>query len=225
MTSAAANFPPAAPPRAGVSSSKLHRPRQGLPLTGHWGVRGERADIKIRKVHLCPPGTIASIQTKSLKAEKTLVLSGGRSHRKDSGTVLCGWIRKLAGEHSILARTKHLERRSSSRRILLPVKGCGEQCSNRQGIPLVRATFRSRKYQPCVLGGGTHCPAPLLLVRVLIKKLLVTHNLEWWDGEGDGREIQEGGDIGVPMADSCCLTENHKFYNTIILQLNNLSGK
>ena len=105
------------------------------------------------------------------------------------------------------------------------MKGCGEQCSNRQGIPLVQTTFRSRKYQPCVLGGGTHCPAPLLLVRVLIKKLLVTHNLEWWDGEGDGREIQEGGDMGVPMANSCCLTENHKFYNTIILQLNNLSGK
>ena len=24
-----------------------------------------------------------------------------------------------------------------------------------------------------------------------------------WDGEGDGREIQEGGDICTPMADSC----------------------
>ena len=28
-------------------------------------------------------------------------------------------------------------------------------------------------------------------------------NLEGWDGEGDGREVQEGGDIGTPMADSC----------------------
>ena len=27
-------------------------------------------------------------------------------------------------------------------------------------------------------------------------------NLEGWDGEGDGREVQEGGDIGIPMADS-----------------------
>ena len=26
-------------------------------------------------------------------------------------------------------------------------------------------------------------------------------NLEGWDGEGDGREAQEGGDICVPMAD------------------------
>ena len=28
-------------------------------------------------------------------------------------------------------------------------------------------------------------------------------NLEGWDGEGDGKEVQEGGDICIPMADSC----------------------
>ena len=28
-------------------------------------------------------------------------------------------------------------------------------------------------------------------------------NLEGWDGEGNGREIQEGGDIYIHMADSC----------------------
>ena len=28
-------------------------------------------------------------------------------------------------------------------------------------------------------------------------------NLEVWDGEGDGREFQKGGDICIPMADSC----------------------
>ena len=28
-------------------------------------------------------------------------------------------------------------------------------------------------------------------------------NLEEWDGAGDGREVQEGGDIFIPMADSC----------------------
>ena len=27
-------------------------------------------------------------------------------------------------------------------------------------------------------------------------------NLEGWDGEGDGREVQKGGDIRIPMADS-----------------------
>jgi len=36
-------------------------------------------------------------------------------------------------------------------------------------------------------------------------------NLEGWGGEGDGREVQEGGDICIPMADSgWCLTENYK---------------
>ena len=28
-------------------------------------------------------------------------------------------------------------------------------------------------------------------------------NLEGWDGEGDGREVQKGGDIYIPMADLC----------------------
>ena len=28
-------------------------------------------------------------------------------------------------------------------------------------------------------------------------------NLEGWDGERDGREVQKGGDICTPMADSC----------------------
>ena len=28
-------------------------------------------------------------------------------------------------------------------------------------------------------------------------------NLEGWDGEGDGKEVKEGGDICIPVADSC----------------------
>ena len=28
-------------------------------------------------------------------------------------------------------------------------------------------------------------------------------NLEGWDGEGDRSEVQKGGDICIPMADSC----------------------
>ena len=28
-------------------------------------------------------------------------------------------------------------------------------------------------------------------------------NLEGWDGEGNGREAKEGGDICIPMPDSC----------------------
>ena len=36
-------------------------------------------------------------------------------------------------------------------------------------------------------------------------------NVEEWGGEGDGREVQKGGDIGIPVADSCwSWTENNK---------------
>ena len=28
-------------------------------------------------------------------------------------------------------------------------------------------------------------------------------NLERWDGEGDGKEVQNRGDISIPVADSC----------------------
>ena len=28
-------------------------------------------------------------------------------------------------------------------------------------------------------------------------------NIEGWDGEEDGREVEKGGDICIPMADSC----------------------
>ena len=46
-------------------------------------------------------------------------------------------------------------------------------------------------------------------------------NLERWDGEGDGREASEGGDMGVPMANSCwCMTKkNTRFCKANIFQL------
>ena len=34
-----------------------------------------------------------------------------------------------------------------------------------------------------------------------LKQGLCIH-LEGWDGEGDGREVQKGGDICIPVADS-----------------------
>ena len=38
-------------------------------------------------------------------------------------------------------------------------------------------------------------------------------NLEWWDEVGGGREVQEGGDICILIADSCgCMAET----NTIL---------
>ena len=36
-------------------------------------------------------------------------------------------------------------------------------------------------------------------------------NLEGWDGEGDGREVQKGGDICIRVIDSCwSLTEKQQ---------------
>ena len=32
---------------------------------------------------------------------------------------------------------------------------------------------------------------------------MLCDHLEGWDGEGDGEEVQEEGDIGIPVADSC----------------------
>ena len=32
---------------------------------------------------------------------------------------------------------------------------------------------------------------------------MLCDNLEGWDGVGDGREVQEGGDMCLLMADSC----------------------
>ena len=51
-------------------------------------------------------------------------------------------------------------------------------------------------------------------------KLGLCNNLESWDGEGGGREVQEGRDIYIPMADSYWgLTEKKtKFCKAIILQ-------
>ena len=54
----------------------------------------------------------------------------------------------------------------------------------------------------------------LMLLRSLreVKQgLCINLDLEGWEGEGDGREGQKGGDICTAMADSCCfLTENNK---------------
>ena len=46
-------------------------------------------------------------------------------------------------------------------------------------------------------------------------KAVPCDNLEWGDGMGGGREVQEGGDIGIPMTDSYwCKGET----NTIVKQ-------
>ena len=34
-------------------------------------------------------------------------------------------------------------------------------------------------------------------------KIIALQNFVWWNGDGDGREVQGGGNICTPMADSC----------------------
>ena len=47
-------------------------------------------------------------------------------------------------------------------------------------------------------------------------------NLEGLDGEEEGREVEEGGDICIPMSDRCRgWTETIKFCKAIILLLKN----
>ena len=42
---------------------------------------------------------------------------------------------------------------------------------------------------------------PAVWLRKLKQELCI--KLEGWDGERDGREVQKGGDICIPMVDSC----------------------
>ena len=40
-------------------------------------------------------------------------------------------------------------------------------------------------------------------------KLVISDNLEEWDGVGGGRKVQEGGDICITVADSCMAEINN----------------
>ena len=50
----------------------------------------------------------------------------------------------------------------------------------------------------CKIGSQRKCAVGLRK----LKQGLCT-NLEGCDGEGDGRELHKGGDVCIPMADSC----------------------
>ena len=47
---------------------------------------------------------------------------------------------------------------------------------------------------------------------------MLCDDLDGWDGVGAGREVQEGGDIGVHIADSLHCTAETQHCKTIILQ-------
>ena len=65
----------------------------------------------------------------------------------------------------------------------------------------------------------------MILCPVVFKQGLCI-NLEGLDVAGDGREFQKGGDICIPLADSCWgVTENKKFCKAIILQQQQIKNK
>ena len=69
--------------------------------------------------------------------------------------------------------------------------------------------FGRRQWQPTpvLLPGKSHgCKTDSqwgFAVRLRELKQGLCINLEGWNGEGDGKEVQEGGDICTLMADSC----------------------
>ena len=73
------------------------------------------------------------------------MLGGGTGHGIDGRVVTWGWIGRLAGKGDIWAGTKGLEGNSSSKKTILPVKGCGKYCSNRQGTPLVQTSPQAER--------------------------------------------------------------------------------
>ena len=39
---------------------------------------------------------------------------------------------------------------------------------------------------------------------------MIYDNIVGWDGVESGKEVQDGGDICIPVADSCCMAESNK---------------
>ena len=39
---------------------------------------------------------------------------------------------------------------------------------------------------------------------------MICDNIVGWDGVESGKEVLEGGDIYIPMTDSCCMAESNK---------------
>ena len=76
-------------------------------------------------------------------------------------------------------------------------------------VPILatRATFPAASEASSKVGRPAR-PGRQSLSRRCIRELnsVLCDNLEGWDGVGGGREVQEGGDTRMLMADSCCST-------------------
>ena len=87
-------------------------------------------------------------------------------------------LRALVGDQALRARQPHGQKAWS-----------GLQCKERRAQNSPPPPRNSQASLKCLL-------------KTLLKQGLRV-NLEGWDGEEDGREVQKGGAICIPMGDSC----------------------
>ena len=64
---------------------------------------------------------------------------------------------------------------------------CGKSNKRKLTLPYICEIYSQRKFA--------------VWLRELKQGLRI--NLEGWDGDGDGREVQKGGEICIPVTDSC----------------------
>ena len=93
-----------------------------------------------------------------------------------------------------------------SRKMVLKNLFTGQRCRSRQREQTSGHGERGGEGEMC---GKSNIETSLPYVKqeftVWLRKLKqgLCINLEGWEGEGYGREVQKGGDICIPMVDSC----------------------
>ena len=97
-----------------------------------------------------------------------------------------------------------------SRKMVLKDLSTGQQWRNRHGEQTYRHGERGREGE---MDGKSNMETYITIYKIdsqgefavwlwkLKQGLCIS--LEEWDGQGDGREVQKGADICIPMADSC----------------------
>ena len=104
-----------------------------------------------------------------------------------------------------------------SRKMVLKILFTGQQWRNRhkrhEALWIDRETYRHReKGGEGEMNGKSNMETYITMCKidsqrefaVCLRKLKqgLCINLEGWEGEGDGREVQKGGEICIPLADS-----------------------
>ena len=87
--------------------------------------------------------------------------------------------------------------------VSIPKKGNAKEFSNYCTIALIsHASKVMLKIFQARLQQYVNCELPDVYVAGSLNQVFCD-SLEGWDGMGGGRKVQEGGDIRIPVADSC----------------------